>query len=269
MRTPHPSPKRATVVPRAGPQSVGRIVLILDSIAGTRSGLSLSDLARITQSPKTSLVGLLAGLMQEGCLLRDDGGRYHLGPRMHRLAIRAVAGREFAQLVRPVLESLVAATGETAVLGTLAPDEDVALYVDAVESPNSIRYAVKVGERRDLYCTALGKALLAHFEAARLRRYLKETPRRKYTAATLTSVADLTAEMARIRREGISRSDGERVAGASALSAPIFDDAGGVAWALLVAGPADRMRANAAANERALREAAAECTRLIGGTPAG
>ena len=68
--------------------------------------------------------------------------------------------------------------------------------------------------------------------------------------------------MARVRREGIARSDGERVGWASALAAPIF---GAVAAALLIAGPLERMRANARRNEGLVVAAAAECTRLAGG----
>jgi IclR family acetate operon transcriptional repressor len=251
---------------RAGPQSVGRIFAILDSIASRRAGATLSELAAIAGAPKTSLVGLLAGLTAEGCLLRDGAGRYSLGPRTHALAMQAMAGRELFVLARPVLLRLVEATGETAVIGTLAPDADLAVYLDKVESSNPIRYAVTVGERRDLYCTAMGKALLAHFELARLTKYLKSTAREKYTATTMTSTSELLAEMARIRREGIARTNGERVRGASGLAVPIFGSDGTVVAALLIAGPSERMRANAKSNERLLKNAAAECTRLAGGT---
>lgn len=252
---------------RAGPQSVGRIFTILDSIAGARVGATLSDLARITDSPKTSLVGLLAGLCAEGCLVRDAAGRYCLGPRIHALSMRAMAGRELAELVRPVLAGLVEASGETAVLGALAPDADLAIYLDRVESSSSIRYAVTVGERRDLYCTAMGKALLAYFEPARLKKYLKSTARRKFTPTTITGTADLLAELARVRRDGIARTNGERVSGASALAVPIVAGDGTVVAALLIAGPTERMRANAKRNERLLLQAAGECTRLAGGSP--
>ena len=71
--------------------------------------------------------------------------------------------------------------------------------------------------------------------------------------------------MARVRREGIARSHGERVSGASALAAPIFGVDGAVVAALLVAGPLERMRANARRNEGLVIAAAAECTRLAGG----
>ena len=269
MRTPKPPPIAAvaarTPARRAGPQSVGRIFTILDSIAGDAAGATLSDLARITGSPKTSLVGLLAGLCAEGCLLRDGAGRYALGPRIHALAMRAMAGRELAALVRPVLAALVEATGETAVLGALAPDADLAIYLDRVESSNSIRYAVTVGERRDLYCTAMGKVLLAYFDGARLKQYLKATARTRYTPTTIINGTELLAELAHIRRDGIARSNGERVSAAAALAAPIFAAGGKVAAALLIAGPIERMRANRANNERLLLTAADECTRLAGG----
>jgi len=245
---------------------VGRIFGILESVASERAGATLSELARVTASPKTSLVGLLAGLTAEGCLVRDGSGRYALGPRFQALATQAMAGREFVMLARPVLRSLVEATGETAVIGALAPDAELAVYLDKVESSNPIRYAVTVGERRELYCTAMGKALLAHFEPARLRRYLKATPRQRWTATTITSAADLAAEMARIRREGVARTNGERVGGASGLAAPIFGGDGAVVAALLIAGPSERMRANLRRNEQLLRGAAAECSRLAGGS---
>ena len=266
MRPSTPEPKRSAPANRAGPQSVGRIFTILDSIAGSRAGATLSDLARITDSPKTSLVGLLAGLTAEGCLVRDEVGRYFLGPRVHALAMQAMAGRELAALVRPVLARLVEATGETAVLGALVPDADLAIYLDKVESSNSIRYAVSVGERRDLYCTAMGKVLLAHFEPARLKNYLKSTPREKFTPNTITSATNLLAELSRIRKDGIARSNGERVAAASALAAPVFAGNGTVVAALLIAGPTERMRANLRLNERHLLHAADACTRLAGGS---
>lgn len=251
---------------RAGPQSVGRIFAILDAIAGRRGGATLSELARIARAPKTSLVGLLGGLVQEGCLLRDAGGRYTLGPRVHALASRTIQGRDFVAQARPILQRLAEETGETAVVGGLAPDAELAVYLGKVESANSIRYAVTVGERRELYCTALGRALLAYFEPARLREYMR-LPREKWTPDTLTSGADILAELARVRREGIARTFGERISGASALAVPVFGQDGKVVAAVLLAGPTGRMRLNIRRNERAVREAAAECCRLAGGVP--
>ncbi len=249
-----------------GPQSVGRIFAMLDALANSGDGATLSELAQNTDAPKTSLVGLLSGLTAEGCLVRDESGRYFLGPRFLSLAMRATAGRELIRLARPILVGLVEATGETAVLGALAADADLATYLDKVESPNPIRYAVTIGERRDMYCTALGKVLLAHFEPERLRQYLQSAPRTRFTATTITGTRALAAELSRVREDGLARTSDERVMGASGLAAPVFSSDGVVVAALLIAGPSERMRANAEINEKHLKEAAAECSRLAGGT---
>jgi DNA-binding IclR family transcriptional regulator len=240
---------------------------ILDVLADNRGGATLSELAVKIGAPKTSLVDLLSGLAAEDCLARDRTGRYFLGPRFLSLAMRAIAGRELFALARPVLNGLVESTGETAVLGALAPDADIAIYLDKVESANSIRYAVTVGERRELYCTAIGKVLLAQFEPARLKRYLKLTPRKQFTVTTITRASDLRIELSRILRDGIARSKDERVGGATGLASPIFSSDGTVVAGILIAGPSERMRVNARENERLVKGAASECTRLVGGVP--
>ena len=252
-------------VPRGGPQSVGRIFSILESLVAAADGATLSELAVDTGAPKTSLVGLLAGLTEEDCLLRDEAGRYVLGPRFISLAMRATAGRELMMITRPVLVELAESTGETAVLAALAPDVDVTTYLDRMESSNPIRYAVNIGERRDLYCTAAGKVLLAGFAPARLKAYLKSTSRQKFTATTIVSMRDLGAELSRVKEDGIARTADERIEGASGLAAPIFSADGEVMAALLIAGPSERMAANRIENERLLKDAAAKCTRLAGG----
>ena len=252
---------------RAGPQSVGRVFSILESLAGARSGATLTELALKARAPKTSLVGLLAGLAAEGCVERDGDGRYRLGPRFLSLAMQAVSGRDTIELARPFLAGLVEATGETAVLGVLAPDADLAIYLDRIESANPIRYAVTIGERRELHCTAIGKMLLAHFDDDHLARYFKAAPPKRFTASTVTSRVGLLSEIAAIRRDGIARTSDERVIGASGIAAPVFAADGSLVAALLIAGPSERMRANARRNEAVLLRAAAECTALHGGRP--
>ncbi len=252
---------------RCGPQSVGRILGILESLAEAENGATLSELAVSTAAPKTSLVGLLAGLRNDDYLIRDMAGRYFLGPRFVSLAARAISGRELITLVRPILAELAEATGETAVLAVLAPDADVVTYQNKVESANPIRYAVTVGERRDLYCTAAGKVLLADFDEDRLNTYLKTVNRQRFTDATVTEISDLRAELAAIRQRGVAHTCNERIPGASGLAAPIRGADGRVIAAILVAGPSERITAEVKRNKPLIKQAAARCSRLMGGTP--
>lgn len=270
MRTPKskaasPANAPAERSPAAGPQSVGRVIAIFECLAAQHDGATLSELAGFAAAPKTSLVGLCNALMAEGCLRRDTAGRFHLGSRIFALAMRALAGRELIELARPFLADLATATGETAVLGALAEDADRVVYLDKVDSANPIRYAVTVGERRELHCTALGKVILSQFAPERLERFLQTHPLTQFTPTTITDGTKLRAELRRIRTEGLSRNRGERVREADGLAAPVWDSSGEVVAGVLIAGPARRMEANRAHNERLVREAALALTRVLGG----
>lgn len=249
----------------AGPQSVGRVVAILEFLVTHPQGATLSELSAHTAAPKSSLVGLCSALLAESCLRRDLTGRYVVGPRVHALAMRAVAGRELTEIARPYLEELSRVAGETAVLGTIAADADVVVYLDKCEAASPIRYAVSVGERRDLHCTALGKVLLAHLPEKRQRACLTAAPLARYTPATMTDPARLLAMLRRVRAEGIARNHGERVADADGLAAPVFGADGSVVAGILIAGPSRRMTTHREVNEKHVRRVASALTLALGG----
>ncbi|HWI80499.1 IclR family transcriptional regulator [Ramlibacter sp.] len=254
--------------PTAAPQSVERILAILEHLAADRSGAGLAQLARSVDAPKTSLIGLLAGMVASGHLTRDGSGVYRLGPRMFSLAMRVVGSLDLSSLARPVLEQLVADTGETALLGALAPSGDLAIYIDKVESRSSVRYTVSLGEQRELYSSSIGKLLLAHMPAARQDSYLRSHPLTSFTAATITSVPALRRELETIRAQGFAQTRGERVVGADAMAAPVYGPGGEVLAALVVAGPSERMRGNWDDCRRHLLAAAARLSQRLPGRDA-
>lgn len=249
----------------SAPQSVERIFAVLDHLAVERSGDSLAGIARKVEAPKTSMVGLLAGMLDCGYLQRDQQGTYSLGPRMLSLAMRVTAKTELTVLARPLLARLVEQTGETALLGTLAPDADVSMYIDKVESSNPVRYTVALGERRELYTSAIGKLLLAHMDKARRDKYLRTERLRAFTPNTITSVRQLRGELEQILRDGFSRTNSELVIGASAVAAPVFGPHGKLLVGIGLAGPSHRIHANRPKLESHLHEAAKSLTQLVAG----
>lgn len=248
-----------------GPQSVGRVFSILEYLVANPDGATLSELATFTDSPKTSLVGLLDALVAEGCIRKDDSRRYLLGPRVFTLAMHALAGRQLPDLAHPFLTELVAATGETAVLGVLSADGRHGVYIDKVESPQDIRYAVELGVLRDLHSTALGKVLLAGFEEKRLERFLAQMALKPHTPATITSVEVLKAQIDQVRKDRFARNMGERVRDVNGLAAPVYSGTGHIIAGVLLAGPSHRMEENRTLNEAALRRCAAGITEVVAG----
>jgi DNA-binding IclR family transcriptional regulator len=250
---------------RSGPQSVGRVISILEALSGVTNSATLSELATSIDAPKTSLVGLLSGLTDAGCLERDETGRYRLGPRFISLAMQVTSGHDLISVARPIMAELAEAAGETAVLGTLAPDQVSAVYLHKVETSSPIRFAVTVGERRELYCTGIGKILLAHFAPRRLQRYLKSTKRQRFTPTTIVGSRALQAELENVRQSGLAFTNDERFTGVSGIAAPIYTGDGTVAAALLIAGPSERLRGDATRLASIVKASADECSRLLGG----
>lgn len=248
---------------RPAPQSIGRMLLILERLVAARSGdtagVSLSDIADATGAPKSSLLGLLQGLHDEGCVRRGSDGTYSLGDRFLRLATHAVFGEQMVDILHPVLAELMTETGETAVLGVLSADQRMITYLDRVECPNPIRYTVEAGDQRELHCTAGGKLLLAYMEPSRLEACLDGAARERFTPTTITDRRQLLAELKQIRADGLSRTSDERIAGASGLAVPVFGPDGNVVATVLIAGPSERMRQAAARHEAAMHRAAARC----------
>lgn len=256
MRTEEVIATQPAATASAAPQSVERIFSVLDAVVASPGGVRLADLARVTGAPKTSLVGLLAGMVDGGQLRRDAEGRYFLGPRIFSLAMRVVGSLDLAALARPVLEWLSDETGETVLLGALAPSGDVAIYIDKVESRSSLRYTVSLGEQRELYCTAIGKMMLAHMPAAKQNAYLESVDLQAFTRRTLTDLGSLRKELGAIRAGGLAHTHGERVVGADAVAAPVHGFQQEVLAAIVVAGPSERMREGRAHHETCLMEAA-------------
>lgn len=185
---------------------------------------------------------------------------------MVALAISVVAHQELQDLARPVLQRLAGQTGETSLIGTLAPDTDLVMYVDKVESANPVRYTVPLGERRELYASAVGKVLLAHMAPARCDEYLQREKLRAFTPNTITNARALRQELAGIREEGVALTVDERVIGVSALAAPIHGEGGRVIAAIVIAGPSERMRTALRQHKASLRAAAKALSLALAGT---
>lgn len=251
----------------AAPQSVERIFAILDHLAAHPEGESLAGLARTTGAPKTSLVGLLAGMVESQHVVKDDRGTYRLGPRLVSLALRISSRTDLAALARPVVAELSGQTGETAIVCVLEPGGNTAVSIVKVESTNPVRYAVTLGDRRELYCTAAGKALLAWQPRERREDYLRRAVLLPFASRTVTSRKVLAAQLEEIRRSGVACTESERVEGATGLAVPVFGADGLVLACIMLAVPTHRFGANRAHLEDCLRAAGRRLTELVAGRP--
>ena len=115
---------------------------------------------------------------------------------------------------------------------------------------------------------AAGKALLASLPREVVDRIIREQRLARFTARTQTRRASLRASLAEIRRDRVAVTVGERVDGATAVSAPVFDAHGAVVASLTVSGPSFRFTPERIKEYRDLVKGAANrLTRAVGGQP--
>lgn len=225
----------------AGPRSLTRLLALFDVLARAKEGLSLAELNTELRSPKSSLLNLLRPLVLDGYLSHDNG-RYRLGTSAFRLAANIMAVWNFSNTVRPYLEELAVRSQESVYLGVLDRVGKTIVYVDAIESPQAVRFSVPVGAVRPLYSTAAGRVLLAFVESEWLESYLSTTKLEAYTARTVTSKKELHSELEQIRTTKISVSLGELFAESAAIAAPVFGADGRIMAAIAIGAPVSRLK---------------------------
>lgn len=238
--------------------SVTRALRILDALARSGGrGMTLTELARSVQAPVSTTQQLLRPLLQDDFVTqRDSSKSYYLGFAAFGLAERLTRGWTLPNIARRHLELLAETTEEDAYLGILRGDFIV--YVDKVEGAQSIRLAISLGLPRKLHSSAVGKLFLANLPVTAVDGYVDVHGLSAETLTTITSRARLDKELRKVRREGISVSEGENVEGVMAIAAPIFGEPGDIVAGICVSGPRRRLSENRLEVTKLVRSTAEE-----------
>ncbi len=183
--------------------------------------LGVTEIATALGLNKGTVWGLVTTLEQQGFLQQDQAThKYSLGPKLFELGMVYVGGLEInARAARPV-QALAGRTGLNARVGIWDNDSVLITFLAVPRSEDYLSH--QLGPRVPAYCSAIGKALLAFFEPARLKSYLQATELVRHTSATCTSREQLRTELAATRRRGFSITRGEMIPGLAALGAPVF-----------------------------------------------
>jgi DNA-binding IclR family transcriptional regulator len=248
------------------PQSVTRVIRILEALGASPVPMSLADLSRALDAPKSSLAALLRGLAEEDFVIPADGA-WRLGPGAFGLSSALLEARRRLQssdLVRDGMRRLAGRCGETVLFGVRDEDGETLTYVDVIESHNTVRFIVPVGDRRPLYSTAGGRALLAAGSEEELRRYLDRLKPETFTTQTETSKRRLAELIAAVREAGVAQTIDQASDGVTGTAAVIRDAAGTVLGALIVAAPSLRLADRLAELKRLVKGEAATISRSLG-----
>ena len=204
-------------------QSVHRAIKILSLFTLAKPRLGISEISRALNLHKATVQNLVRTLHNEGILQQDPETRkYQLGLRLYEFGVILTATLEINQKASEPAHQL-AKTARKVVHVAIRDGDDAIITLDAY--PRSQPYlSTPLGLRFPLYCTALGKALLAYFDQEELEDYLKDLKFVAYTSNTILQKNQLLKDLEKTRQRGYSVNREEHLMSRAAIGAPIFDN---------------------------------------------
>ena len=217
-----------------GTQAVDRAAALLTLVIEADEPVTFAELSEATGLARSTLSRILASLEANRLLERSGAGEYVGGPLFVLYAVRHDRNAELARLAQPVLEKIVASTGETVHLA-VANGGRVA-HVAQVDSTYLLGARDWTEIETAPHCSALGKVLLAWDVLATAEGSL-ETP----TTATISTRQDLSRELAQVQARGFAVTRDELEVGLAGVAVPVFGPDEGVVAAIGISGPTARL----------------------------
>ena len=251
--------------PRQLLQSIIRAFRIAEMLA-KEGELGVTEIDALLGIDKSTAYRILATLREIGYVRQNPvNSKYSNTPKFSLLGGTGADMQQIRELAWPVLRSLSDRVGEAVNLGCL--DGADIVYVERIQCDEMIQVNLPVGQRMPAYCSALGKAILAHMPRETVRKLFSGTSFVQFTERTVKSLEMLLAELEIIRANRFARDMEESHKGLSCLAAPVFLASGKVAAGISVSFPTFRhpdMKETERTIVPALRDAAAGISGELG-----
>ena len=225
-------------------RQIDNMLDLLELFARQKTPLTLTALSRALAMPKSSMFNLLETLLARGVIYETHPrGGYYPTRRLYDLAQQTMQGDSFLQLIHGELEALAAATGETVLVAARDPQEPSGIvYIDVVESREPLRYSAKVGDKRPVYTTSSGKAILTTYAPEERRHIAASLTYALHQATTIGNAEEMAAALDVAVVRGWCEDNSEYTPDVMGLAVPILYGEG--RFGLAVAGPIYRVRSN-------------------------
>ena len=239
-------------------QSLDRAVAVLEMLGESEVPLSLAEICQRMQLHKSTAHRSLMVLERSTLIERTQNNRFRLGLKLYELGNRAVEQIDLRSSVRPFSRRLSTQVCETVHLGVLQKTSVV--YLDKVELTRRICMTSKTGSSNPVYCTSMGKAILAFLPPEAAEAIIRRIHFVRFTEKTLCSRDELMKSLERTRYRGYAIDDEEVEIGVRCVGAPVFDENHVPIAALSISGPSSRIRVHSVP---ALAEHLLRCCREI------
>ncbi|ATM99042.1 MULTISPECIES: DNA-binding transcriptional regulator KdgR [Proteus] len=211
-------------------QALGEEKVIGVTELSLRIMMSKSTVYRFLQTMKT-----LGYVSQEG-----ETDKYSLNLKLFELGAKALENQDLIKLADEQMYRLGKLTKETLHLGTL--DEDSIVYLHKIDSEYNLQMYSRIGRRRPLYSTGLGKIMLAWLPETEIRAILANVTFEPFTKYTLKDIDALLVELEQVRKQGYAEDKEEMEHGLRCFAVPIYSRMGRIIAGLSLSLPLIRFQ---------------------------
>lgn len=181
---------------------------ILDYMMSQDTGLTLKEISEGIHAPKSTTLKILTTMGEQNIIWRnDDTKQYFFGTELIGYGQRALADFDISRIALPFLKKLRDKTEETVHLGI--EQNNKVVYLQKLESPQSINLKSRIGGKLNLYSSAMGKAILASKTPEELDEYFSKETLKPVTDYTIISISELNKQIAAVKENGYSIDDKE------------------------------------------------------------
>ncbi|OPZ94990.1 MAG: Transcriptional regulator KdgR [Firmicutes bacterium ADurb.Bin419] len=221
-------------------QSAGRIFTIMETLAET-GPIGLTELSVRLSLHKSTVHRLLTSLISMGYADQDAiSGKYLLTYKLVQQADHLRENQDFLPLIHPYIVRLCEECCETVHLVKRTGNRII--YIDKVESNvNSIRMGSQLGLTLPMYCTGVGKAIMATLPDSEIEEIWKSSDIEAKTDFTITDFKALINEINNIRKLGYALDNQENELGVRCIAIALPDSTNQAQYAISVSAPINRM----------------------------
>lgn len=209
-----------------------RTVDILKMVSKAPGGITLDEICEKLDIPKTSAYDIVTTLAQTGMVhvTREQKQRYSIGLTAYRIGINYTNNLDFISTIEPVLKAFAREVGKTVFFGTRS-DETI-VYICKYEPENPIITTATVGTKNPVYCTSLGKAIMAFTPEEERQEAMERLEFKPHTPKTILSREAYEKELETVREKGYALDARELEEHMECVGAPVFGKEGHVIGAI-------------------------------------
>src|ERR1700736_6268526 len=200
--------------------SLQRGLRLLSLFVDSQKNMSASRIVKLSGLPVSTAHRFLMNLTSAGYLNCDGNGDYHLGIACVSLGQAALSQLDLRPLSLPYLQELNRRTRETVHLTVRFGLS--AVYVEKLDSPEPLRIHSRIGAAIPLYCTAVGKVMLAYMPDEERKKILPQLGLKRLTPNAVGNRRELEGELYRVRKNGYAYDLEEHELHIRCIAAPIW-----------------------------------------------